>query len=64
MSRLKFAYECRRRYAYDAMSYGHDETIIIPLRYSTWVENLVIVIKKNEERNLSVDFENLNKEYL
>jgi hypothetical protein len=35
--------------------------IIIPLRYSEWVANLVPVRKKNGEIRLCVDFRNLNK---
>ena len=33
-----------------------DEKIIIPLRYSEWVANLVPVRKKNGEIRLCVDF--------
>ena len=35
--------------------------IIIPLRYSKWIANLVVVRKKNGEIRLCVDFRNLNK---
>ena len=35
--------------------------IIIPLRYSKWIENLVVVRNKNGEIRLCVDFRNLNK---
>eukprot|EP00253_Pinus_taeda_P028803 PITA_28803 len=35
--------------------------IIIPLRYSKWVANLVVVRKKSGEIRLCVDFRNLNK---
>ena len=35
--------------------------IIIPLRYSKWIANLVIVRKKNGEIGLCIDFKNLNK---
>jgi hypothetical protein len=35
--------------------------IIVPLRYSEWVANLVPVRKKNGEIRLCVDFRNLNK---
>jgi len=35
--------------------------IIIPLRYSEWIANLVPVRKKNGEIRLCVDFRNLNK---
>jgi hypothetical protein len=38
-----------------------DEKIIIPLRYSEWVSNLVPVRKKNGEIKLCVDFRNLNR---
>jgi hypothetical protein len=35
--------------------------IIVPLRYSKWVANLLPVKKKNGEIRLCVDFQNLNK---
>jgi hypothetical protein len=38
-----------------------DAKIIVPLRYSNWVANLVPVRKKNGEIRLCVDFRNLNK---
>ena len=38
-----------------------DANIIIPLRYSSSVANLVLVRKKNGEISLCVDFCNLNK---
>jgi ribonuclease HI len=38
-----------------------DARIIIPLRYSEWIANLVPVRKKNGEIRLYVDFKNLNK---
>jgi len=38
-----------------------DAKIIIPLRYSKWVDNLVPVRKKNGEIRLFVDFRNLNR---
>jgi hypothetical protein len=38
-----------------------DARIIIPLRYSKWIANLVPVRKKNGEIRLCVDFRNLNK---
>ena len=38
-----------------------NEKIIIPLRYSKWITNLVIVRKKNGQIRLCVDFINLNK---
>jgi hypothetical protein len=37
-----------------------DQKIIVPLRYSEWVENLVPVTKKSGEIRLCVDFSNLN----
>jgi hypothetical protein len=37
-----------------------DANIIVPLRYSEWVDNLVPVRKKNGEIRLCVDFRNLN----
>jgi hypothetical protein len=41
-----------------------DEKIIVPLRYSEWVANLVPVRKKNGEIRLCVDFRNLNRSSL
>jgi hypothetical protein len=41
-----------------------DAKIIIPLRYSEWVANLVLVRKKNGEIRLCVDFINLNRSSL
>jgi hypothetical protein len=38
-----------------------DAKIIIPLRYSKWIANLVIVRNKSGEIMLCVDFRNLNK---
>jgi hypothetical protein len=38
-----------------------DANIIVPLIYSKWVENLVVVRKKNGEIRLCVDFRNMNK---
>ena len=38
-----------------------DARIIVPLRYSDWVSNLVHVRKKSGEIHLCVDFRNLNK---
>jgi hypothetical protein len=38
-----------------------DEKIIIPLRYSEWVANLVLVRKKNGEIRLCVNFQNMNR---
>ena len=41
-----------------------DAKIIVPLRYSSWVANLVPVRKKNGEIKLCVDFRNLNRSSL
>jgi hypothetical protein len=41
-----------------------DAKIIVPLRYSDWVVNLVPVRKKNGEIRLCVEFRNLNKSSL
>jgi hypothetical protein len=38
-----------------------DAKIIVPLRYSDWVANLVPIRKKNGEIRLCVDFRNLNR---
>jgi hypothetical protein len=38
-----------------------DARIIVPLRYSEWVANLVLVRKKSGEIRLCVDFRNLNR---
>jgi hypothetical protein len=38
-----------------------DAQIIIPMRYSDWVANLVPVRKKNGEIKICVDFRNLNR---
>jgi hypothetical protein len=38
-----------------------DSIIIVPLRYSDWVANLVLSRKKSGEIRLCVDFRNLNK---
>jgi hypothetical protein len=38
-----------------------DVQIIVPLRYSEWVANLVLVRKKSEEIRLCVDLWNLNR---
>ena len=38
-----------------------DEKIIVSLRFSKWLANLVLVRKKNREIRLCVDFINLNK---
>lgn len=38
-----------------------DATIIVTLRFSKWVANLVSVSKKNKEIRLCVDFQNLNR---
>jgi len=41
-----------------------DENIIVPLKYFEWVDNLVLVRKKNGEIGLCVDFKNLNRSSL
>jgi hypothetical protein len=41
-----------------------DEKIIVPLRYSEWVANLVLVKKKNDKIRLCMDFRNLNRSSL
>ena len=41
-----------------------DAKIIVPLRCSTWVANMVPVRKKNGEIRLCVDFCNLNRSSL
>jgi hypothetical protein len=41
-----------------------DANIIVPLRYSEWVANLVPVRKKNGEIRLCMDFRNLNRSSL
>jgi hypothetical protein len=41
-----------------------DAKIIVPLRYSEWVANLVPVRKKNGEIRFCVDFRNLNRSSL
>ena len=41
-----------------------DAKIIVPLRYSSWVSNLVPVRKKNGEIRLCVDFRNPNRSSL
>jgi hypothetical protein len=38
-----------------------DAQIIVPLRYSEWVSNLVLVINKSIEIRLCVNFINLNR---
>ena len=38
-----------------------DAKIIVPLRYSKWIANLVPIRNKNSEITLCVDFRNLNK---
>ena len=38
-----------------------DAHIVVPLRYSNWVANLVPIRKKKGEIRLYVDFRNLNK---
>ena len=39
----------------------YDVGIIVPIRYSEWVSNLVSVRKKTREIMLCIDFRNLNK---
>ena len=39
----------------------YDAQIIVPIRYSDWVSNLVPTRKKTREIRLCVDFRNLNK---
>jgi hypothetical protein len=39
----------------------YDEKIIVPLRFSKWVSNLVPTRKKIGEIRLCIDFKNLNK---
>jgi hypothetical protein len=38
-----------------------DASNVIPLRYSFWVANLVPLRKKNEETQMCVNFNNLNR---
>jgi len=38
-----------------------DAKIIVPLRYSKWIANLLVVRNKNRKIRLCVDFRNLNK---
>ena len=38
-----------------------DAKIIVPLRYSEWIANLVLVRKNHREMRLCVDFIKLNK---
>jgi hypothetical protein len=38
-----------------------DARIIAPIRYSSWMSNLVVVRKKSGDIRLSVDFRNLNQ---
>jgi hypothetical protein len=39
----------------------YDVKIIVPLRFSKWVSNLVPTRKKTSEIRLCIDFRNLNK---
>ena len=41
-----------------------DAKIIVPLKYSSWVANLVLVRKNNGEIRFCVDFRNLNRSSL
>jgi len=38
-----------------------DAKIIVPLRYSDWITNIVPVQKKTEEIRICIDFRNLNR---
>jgi hypothetical protein len=38
-----------------------DVGIIVPIRYSSWMSNLVVVRKKSGDIRLCVDFRNLNQ---
>ncbi len=38
-----------------------DAKIIVPIRFSNWLSNLVLVRKKNGEIRICIDFRNLNK---
>jgi len=42
----------------------YDAKIIVPLRFSKWISNLVPTRKKTGEIRLCIDFRNLNKESL
>ena len=39
----------------------YDPKIIVPIRYSKWVSNIVPTRKKSGEIRLCIDFRNLNK---
>ena len=39
----------------------HDARIIVPIRFSEWISNLVSVRKKTGEIRLCIDFRNLNR---
>ncbi len=39
----------------------YDSKIIVPLRYSKWVSNIVPNRKKSGESRLCIDFRNINK---
>ena len=39
----------------------YDAGIIVPVRYSNWVSNIVSMRKKTREIRLCIDFKNLNK---
>ena len=41
-----------------------DAKIIVPRRYSSWIDSLVPIRKKNAEIRLCVDFRNLNRSSL
>ena len=38
-----------------------DAKIIVPIRFSNWLENLALVRKKSGEIKICIDFRNLNK---
>jgi len=38
-----------------------DVGIIVPIRYSSWISNLVVFWKKRSDMRLCVDFRNLNQ---
>jgi len=38
-----------------------DAKIIVPIRFSNWLANLVLVRKKSGEIRICIDFRNLNK---
>jgi len=42
----------------------YDSKIIVPIRYSKWVSNIVPTRKKSGEIRLCIEFRNLNKDSL